>query len=70
MDGLCECGCGQATWVSPCNDAPRGYVKGQSARFVRGHGTRGRLKATRWEERDCGYKTPCHVWLLAMAGVV
>ena len=34
---LCECGCGQPTNVYTYNDTRTGAVKGQYARFVRGH---------------------------------
>ena len=33
----CECGCGQATSISPVTVSRRGWVKGQPKRFVQGH---------------------------------
>lgn len=48
MHKLCECGCGQD-------------VRLTTHRFVRGHNRR---KPNRYEIRDCGYETPCWVWLL------
>lgn len=33
----CECGCGRLTSLITVNDAPRGLVKGEYRRFVRGH---------------------------------
>ena len=36
--GICECGCGQPTKISPRNQSQRGYVRGQPRRFVHGHG--------------------------------
>jgi hypothetical protein len=67
MDGFCECGCGQRTKISPKSDAPKGYVKGEPRRFIRGHSTR--IVGKRWtlDERsytveDRGYETPCWIW--------
>jgi hypothetical protein len=34
---LCECGCGKAAPVAPCNNKSKGWVKGEPLRFVRGH---------------------------------
>lgn len=36
--GLCMCGCGQPTTISPRNYKNRGLVKGQPIRYVHGHG--------------------------------
>lgn len=38
--GLCECGCGKQTKVSPANYPPHGYVKGMPRRFVMNHDKR------------------------------
>lgn len=35
--GLCHCGCGGATSVSPRNNAKLGHVKGQPYRYLAGH---------------------------------
>jgi hypothetical protein len=35
--GLCQCGCGQSTTISPVTILRYGYVKGQPRRYVRGH---------------------------------
>lgn len=35
--GLCQCGCGQPTAISPRNDYKRGYVKGQPVPRLPGH---------------------------------
>jgi hypothetical protein len=35
--GYCQCGCGNATTIYQKNDARRGRVKGQPARFLTGH---------------------------------
>jgi hypothetical protein len=53
MRGLCECGCGEQTKL----------VRGRPRRFRPGHNRR--ATGPRWEVRDCGYETPCHVWLMA-----
>lgn len=62
--GFCHCGCGQRTNLSRDNDAPRGYVKGEPFRYVRGHAPKAR-KGVRYREEDRGYETPCWVWQLA-----
>jgi hypothetical protein len=58
--GLCECGCGGMTRIASRNHAKYGWVKGEPMRFIRGHAGR---KARYYEERDCGYSTPCWIWL-------
>lgn len=35
--GLCQCGCGQKTNISPCTDRPRGYFKGVPYLYAKGH---------------------------------
>lgn len=40
MAGLCECGCGQPTTISPATVPQHGYVKGRHRRFVRNHDKR------------------------------
>lgn len=53
-------------------ETKRGYVKGQPRDFVRGHHLRLRAIAKHKPDRvaivDCGYSTPCHLWLLAITG--
>lgn len=44
--GLCECGCGNTTTVSRVNDKSKGWVKGESLRFRRGHANLGRKIST------------------------
>lgn len=36
-DHLCECGCGEYTFISPRTRADRRWVKGQPRRFLAGH---------------------------------
>lgn len=35
--GLCQCGCGQPTAISPQTDRKNGYLKGMPRRFIAGH---------------------------------
>lgn len=63
--GYCHCGCGERTNLIERNDFTAGRLKGEPCSFIAGHQKR---KCNRWEIRDCGYATPCHVWLLAMNG--
>lgn len=36
--GMCQCGCGQPTRISPVNDKSKGWVKGQPLKYLKGHG--------------------------------
>src|SRR5436190_211104 len=38
--GLCQCGCGQRTKISPQNQTVGGYVRGEPRRFLAGHHSR------------------------------
>ena len=38
--GYCQCGCGQKSPLASQNKTARGWVKGQSIRFISGHHTR------------------------------
>lgn len=59
--GLCQCGCGRETTVSPRDWPAKGYVKGVSRRFIHGHhASKGGLN--RYVVQDRGYTTPCWVW--------
>lgn len=59
MVGFCGCGCGRKT---PVAKRTRGDVrKGEHLRFIHGHSGGRSPRGT--EERDCGYTTPCWVWL-------
>lgn len=50
----CECGCGRPVR--------------EGRRFVCGHHNHlRRLSSRLWEERDCGYRTPCWVWVRSIS---
>ncbi len=49
--GYCQCGCGQKTAISKKTDRSNGRVKGQSARFIRGHKPRAHPYQSREEFR-------------------
>lgn len=57
--GLCECGCGQQTAISPHTQRARGYVKGTPRRFVHGH--HGRASQTPRPVRAAAADTD-HAW--------
>jgi hypothetical protein len=57
--GLCQCGCGQATRISPVTDRHNGWVKGQPRAFVRGHGGAPPKSSV---EYLVDPKTQCWVW--------
>lgn len=68
--GLCECGCGGQTPLASQTHRAKGWIKGQPIRFIKGHsGHKYRIGdgaiADRWRIEDCGFETPCWVWLLA-----
>jgi hypothetical protein len=42
---LCACGCGEPTTIAKRNDSRDGTRKGEPVRFVRGHGSRGKMHA-------------------------
>lgn len=61
--GLCQCGCGQKTNISPGTDIKSGAVIGHPVRFVKGHQLRpGLIEYTVNEETDCwdwiGHRSP------------
>lgn len=50
--GLCQCGCGALTRISPVNDKSKGWIKGQPVRYLKGHTIKGGgkgEKALRWK---------------------
>jgi hypothetical protein len=54
--GLCECGCGQQTTISPHNNVRQGWIAGEPRRFVNGHQSR---KPIRYSVDEI---TGCWVW--------
>lgn len=60
----CECGCGRAVPLYAQTVRSRGWVRGEPARFVKGHNRRLQREVVRWLERDCGHETACWVWQL------
>lgn len=58
--GFCACGCGQKTELAKRNHSVHGWTKGEPYEFVPGHQNHGKRKG--YDEKDCGYTTPCHVW--------
>ena len=61
LPGVCACGCGERTSVARRSNSKFGHVRGQPVRFIMGHCSRLRARVG-FEERECGYKTPCWVW--------
>jgi hypothetical protein len=59
--GLCQCGCGRKTATVQTTARKFGRVKGEPSRYIRGHAAKNRGAA--YEEMDCGFETPCWVWL-------
>lgn len=59
--GYCHCGCGSKTSLATVTRRGRGWVKGEPLRFATGH----RDLGPRYEERDCGFSSPCWIWLRA-----
>lgn len=43
-DSLCECGCGERTYISAYTCKRDGYVKGKARQYLPGHGTKHRFK--------------------------
>ena len=61
---LCECGCGQAVSIAKLTDNRRGVRAGEFRRFVAGH-PRLTWGEHLWRVEDCGFTTPCWIWLRA-----
>lgn len=58
--GLCRCGCGQATVLSPKTCRREGWVKGEPRLYVRGHNGRRPVEQRFWEKVE---KTAsCWLW--------
>jgi len=62
---LCECGCGERTNLAPQTVIAKGWIKGESMRFIKGHQCR--LSPVEYLEQDMGYETPCWVWQRSIA---
>lgn len=64
---LCECGCGEQTFVAMVTDASKGWVKGRPKRFRKGHAGGARESsapvADRYVVEDRSFETSCWVWL-------
>lgn len=61
--GFCHCGCGERTRLADRNYHKRGIVKDEPQRFIHGHHSRRRRPGPLYIVLDCGYPTPCWVWL-------
>lgn len=59
--GLCRCGCGERTTISPKTRTAKGWVKGEPRFFVKGHNGRG-TGVWNITKADRGHATPCHIW--------
>jgi hypothetical protein len=64
-EGFCQCGCGKKTRIAKHSNKAWGWVKGKPIRYVHGH--QGVQTGPDYEVRDCGYLTPCWVWLKSIA---
>jgi hypothetical protein len=62
--GFCQCGCGSRTTIAKQSVHALGIVRGEPRRFLPAHHHRVRPRQQQHEVRDCGYDTPCWVWLL------
>lgn len=60
--GLCQCGCGEPTRLSPRTLKRAGIKRGEPFRFLPGHENRGRKRIPEPTVEDRGFKTPCHIW--------
>ncbi len=63
---LCECGCGEPTWIATKTNAKRGWVKGEAVRWRRGHAPVGRPALpfeSYWRSEERGHTTPCWIWI-------
>jgi hypothetical protein len=58
--GLCFCGCGELTSVSPRTFTHLGMRPGDHYRFIPGH--QRRKSAVDFTVEDRGFETPCHIW--------
>jgi hypothetical protein len=56
--GFCGCGCGNKTNLAPYTSAPRGWVKGQPIRFLKGHSGWTKNYGPKWIVDENG----CWIW--------
>jgi len=60
--GLCQCGCGRKTTISPFNDRKWGAVKGEPRRFVQGHRHVPSERERLWARVDQRKADECWLW--------
>lgn len=60
--GECHCGCHGRAPIATRNWFSKGIIKGQPMKFIRGHRALPNIK--RWEVIDCGFETPCWIWIM------
>lgn len=60
--GFCWCGCGEKTALAESNDRSCWKIKGMPRMFICGHAQSINFDKE-YEVRDCGYKTPCWIWM-------
>ena len=64
ISGMCECGCGTPTPLSPVTTKRSGIYKGMPLRRVPGH--QSRTAPVEYLEEDRGYITPCWIWQMRL----
>jgi len=57
--GLCQCGCGEKTYIPRQSRPALGWINGVPCRWKRGHAPAWNRRETHWTESDTG----CWVWL-------
>jgi len=57
--GLCKCGCGGKTTITPYTDPRRGFVKGEPKKYLPGHNSRGATWSPK--RRLSGMKSLCGI---------
>lgn len=64
LAGLCLCGCGQETVISPKSSRREGWTKGEPRRYVKGHNGRRPLAKRFWEKVEkTGSAGGCWLWI-------
>lgn len=59
--GTCFCLCGEATPLATKTISTKGLFLDLPHRYIKGH--ENRKSPVAYAEKDCGYITPCYVWL-------